>query len=60
MFPWNYGFHWSAGTIIFLGAFYTVLVVVATTLLSAAWRSRRALAKREAGGDPLARRFSRV
>ena len=49
MFPWNYGFHWSAGTIIFLGAFYTVLVVVATTLLSAAWRSRRALAKREAG-----------
>jgi Glycine cleavage H-protein len=44
MFPWNYGFHWSAGTIIFLGAFYTVLVVVATTLLSAAWRSYRALA----------------
>jgi glycine cleavage system H lipoate-binding protein len=47
MLPWNYGFHWSAGTIIFLGAFYTVLVVVATTLLSAAWRSYRALARRK-------------
>ncbi len=47
MLPWNYGFHWSAGTIIFLGAFYTVLVVVATTLLSAAWRSYRALARQQ-------------
>ena len=43
MFPWNYGFHWTAGTIIFMGAFYTVLVVVATTLVSAASHSRRAL-----------------
>jgi hypothetical protein len=43
VFPWNYGFHWSAGTVIFLGAFYTVLVVVATTVLSALWRSRRAI-----------------
>jgi glycine cleavage system H lipoate-binding protein len=43
MFPWNYGFHWSVATIIFLGAFYTVLVIVATTVLSAAWRGRRAL-----------------
>ena len=48
MFPWNYGFHWSAGTIIFLGAFYTVLVVVATAVLSAAWRCRRALRRQEA------------
>ena len=59
MFPWNYGFHWSAGTIIFLGAFYTVLVVVATTLLSA----RVALAARtgeaQGGGDPLALGLSR-
>jgi hypothetical protein len=47
MFPWNYGFQWSAGTIIFLGAFYTVLVVVVTTLLSAAWRSHRAIAHQE-------------
>jgi len=44
MLPWNYGFHWNAGTILFLGAFYTVLVVVATTLLAAAFRSRRDLA----------------
>jgi glycine cleavage system H protein len=39
--PWNYGFQWSAGTIIFLGAFYTVLVVMLTTLANAFWRSRR-------------------
>jgi glycine cleavage system H lipoate-binding protein len=43
MLPWNYGFHWSLGTIIFLGAFYTVLVVLVTTMLSAAWRAQRAL-----------------
>jgi glycine cleavage system H lipoate-binding protein len=43
MFPWNYGFHWSTGTIIFMGAFYAVLVVVATTVLRAVLRSRRAL-----------------
>ena len=43
MFPWNYGFHWSAASYIFLGAFYTVLIVVASTLLAAALRSRRAL-----------------
>jgi hypothetical protein len=44
MLPWNYGFHWSTGSIIFLGAFYTVLVVVLTTVITAAVRSRRALA----------------
>ena len=43
MLPWNYGFHWDTGHIIFLGAFYTVLVIVATTLISAALRSRRSL-----------------
>ena len=43
MFPWNYGFHWSAASYIFLGAFYTVLAVVATTVISAVLRSRRAL-----------------
>lgn len=35
-------------TMIFLGAFYTVVVVVATTVLSAAWRSRRDLRAQEA------------
>jgi hypothetical protein len=48
MFPWNYGFHWSAGTIFFLGAFYTVLVVVATTVVSAWILSRREAANAEA------------
>jgi glycine cleavage system H lipoate-binding protein len=43
MLPWNYGFHWNAGHIIFLGAFYSVLTVVVVTLLAAARRSRRAL-----------------
>ena len=47
MLPWNYGFHWNAGTVIFLGAFYTVLVVVATTIIAAALRSRRALKAHE-------------
>ena len=43
MLPWNYGFDWNAGHIIFLGAFYAVLAVVATTLASAAIRSSSAL-----------------
>ena len=46
MFPWNYGFHWNAASHIFLGAFYTVLVVVATTVVSAVLRSRRDLRAR--------------
>ena len=47
MLPWNYGFRLDAGHIIFLGAFYTVLVVVATTVISAALRSRRSLRANE-------------
>lgn len=43
MLPWNYGFEWNAGHIVFLAAFYTVLVVVATTVVSAMVRSRRAI-----------------
>jgi hypothetical protein len=43
MFPWNYGFHWSITSYIFLGAFYSVLVVVTTTVANALLRSRRAL-----------------
>lgn len=43
MLPWNYGFEWNVGHIVFLGAFYTVLVIVATTLVSAMLRSHRAL-----------------
>jgi len=40
MLPWIYGFEWNTGHIVFLGAFYTVLALVAATLLSAALRSR--------------------
>src|SRR3954468_25006683 len=43
MFPWNYGFHWGIATYLFLGAFYTVLVVVVTTLINAFLRTRRGL-----------------
>jgi len=48
MLPWNYGMHFNVGTVIFMGIFYTVLVVIATTLITAAWRSRKALQAREA------------
>jgi hypothetical protein len=48
MFPWNYGFHFGIASYIFLGAFYTVLVVVATTILNALWRAQRDLSKGKA------------
>jgi hypothetical protein len=44
MFPWNYGFHWNAGHVVFLGAFYSVLAVVAATVMAAVRRARRDLA----------------
>ena len=43
MFPWNYGFHWTTGTVVFLGAFYLVLAVVAATVIAAVRRSQLAL-----------------
>lgn len=43
MLPWNYGFHWNLGHIIFLGAFYLVLTTVAVTMMAAVRRSRRAM-----------------
>ena len=45
MFPWNYGFHFGAASYIFLGAFYIVLLVVATTLVNALWRTKRGLSE---------------
>jgi hypothetical protein len=45
MLPWIYGFHWNAGHIVFLGAFYGVLMAVAATLIAAVRRSRRDLAE---------------
>jgi hypothetical protein len=44
MLPWNYGFHWNTGHIVFLGAFYLVLATVAATLIAAVRRSWRAVA----------------
>src|ERR1019366_4485429 len=48
MLPWNYGFHFGAASYIFMGAFYTVLLVVATTFLNALWRTNRDLTKGKA------------
>jgi len=42
--PWNYGFHWDLGHVVFLGAFYLVLMALALTLIAAARRARRAVA----------------
>lgn len=47
MLPWIYGFQWNAGHIVFLGAFYVVLAIVATTLMRAVIRSRRDLHARK-------------
>jgi glycine cleavage system H protein len=48
MLPWNYGFHWNAATIIFMGAFYTVLLIVTATVANAVLRSWKALRARKA------------
>jgi hypothetical protein len=47
MLPWNYGFHLDTGHIVFLGAFYTVLAIIVTTLVNAALRSHRDLRARQ-------------
>jgi glycine cleavage system H lipoate-binding protein len=39
MFPWIYGFGWDKGHIIFLGVFYTIVLLVLATLLVVAWRT---------------------
>ena len=46
MFPWNYGFAWNTGHIVFLGAFYLVIVILAFTVAKAVWRSWRDLRAR--------------
>ncbi len=48
MLPWNYGFHADLGHLVFLGAFYAVLLTVAVTLARAALRSLRDLRARRA------------
>ncbi len=59
MFPWNYGFHFGIASYIFLGAFYTVLVVVATTLLNALCARARRSRQGQGGRHPLALGLSR-
>ncbi len=44
MLPWTYGFHWSAANLIFLGAFYAVVLTVLATIAVAWMRSRGAVA----------------
>jgi glycine cleavage system H lipoate-binding protein len=44
MLPWNYGFHWDLGHIVFLGAFYLVLATIAAALIAAARRARKEIA----------------
>lgn len=39
MFPGVDGFRWDAGHIIFLGAFFSVAILIAATLISSVWRS---------------------
>jgi len=41
MFPWVYGFEWHAGYLIFLGVFFTVAVVVVSTIVLALFRTIR-------------------
>ena len=39
MFPWIYEFHWTAGHLIFLGVFFTVVTVIVASVTVAAWRA---------------------
>jgi len=50
VFPWIYEFRWTAGHIIFLGVFFAVAAVVASTVILALRRSKKAIAdpRREA------------
>jgi glycine cleavage system H lipoate-binding protein len=48
MFPWVYEFHWSPYHIIFLGIFFTVVLVIASTVGMAVWRSYRSFKLRKA------------
>jgi len=43
MLPWNYGFEWNTAHVTFLGAFYAVLAIVATTVVRTLLRTRRDL-----------------
>jgi glycine cleavage system H lipoate-binding protein len=46
MFPWVYEFHWSVGQVIFLGAFFAAVILIAVTMTRAFGRSLRDLRSR--------------
>ncbi len=48
MFPWVYGFKWSAGHLIFLSVFFSVLGTVSGSVVTAAFRSAKDLRQRTA------------
>lgn len=50
MFPWVYEFSWSAGHLIFLGIFFTVVLVVVATVTTAFLRSSRPVRGKELEG----------
>jgi glycine cleavage system H lipoate-binding protein len=49
MFPFVYEFHWTPGHIIFLGIFFTVLVLIAATFIKAMFRSQKDFRLKKSG-----------
>lgn len=45
MFPWVYEFQWSATHLIFLGAFFSVAIVIGVTVARAFWNTNRRLSR---------------
>ncbi len=43
MFPFVYGFEWTTGTMVFLGAFFTVLLIIATAVATSTARTLRSV-----------------
>jgi len=41
VFPWIYEFHWSAGHLIFLGVFFSVVTVIIASVFVTAWKAYR-------------------
>jgi glycine cleavage system H lipoate-binding protein len=41
MFPWVYEFQWTPGHVIFLGVFFSVIVVIAATVARSSWKAFR-------------------
>jgi glycine cleavage system H protein len=39
MFPWVDGFHWSVGHVVFLAAFFAVVLTILSTVTRATWRT---------------------